>query len=94
MVAKFAFALGIALSLAACKGGIEKEMGEWKDKMCACKDAACIEKTFTDYRAWTKTKRDEAKKMDKSDLEKLESIEDELKACRRKFRDSETAPSN
>lgn len=86
---KLLFALAVTLSASACKGGIEKEMGEWKDKMCACTTADCAEKTFTDYRAWTKSKRDEAKKMDKSDLEKLEKIEDELKGCRRKFRESE-----
>ena len=88
---KTLFAMGFALSLAACKGGLEKEMGEWKDKMCACTNAECAEKTFTDYRAWTKSKRDEAKKLDKSELEKLDKIEDELKACRRKHRDPSEA---
>lgn len=83
-------AFGLAFALGACGGsGIEKEMGEWKDKMCACKDKACTEKTMDDYRAWTKGKRDEAKKMSKDQLDKLEKIEDELKACRRKYRDAD-----
>ena len=87
---KFAIAFGMMFSLGACGGGsgIEKEMTEWKNKVCACKDAECADKTFTDYRAWTKGKRDEAKKMDKSELDKLEKIEDELKDCRRKLRDA------
>jgi len=84
-------ALGLAFALAACGGGsgIEKEMNTWKDKMCACKDKACTEKTMDEYRAWTKGKRDEAKKMSKDQLDKLEKIEDELKACRRKYRDAD-----
>lgn len=92
---RLAIAFGLMFSLGACGGGsgIEKEMSEWKNKVCACKDAECAEKTFTDYRAWTKTKRDEAKKMDKSDLDKLEKIEDELKDCRRKLRDAAAPPA-
>ncbi|HWO26281.1 MAG TPA: hypothetical protein VNO30_46455 [Kofleriaceae bacterium] len=77
------------LGLAACGGasGLEKEMQGWKDKICKCTDKTCAEKTWTEYREWTKTKRDEAKSLAKDKLEKLEAIENEAKACRKKFRD-------
>jgi hypothetical protein len=87
-------AVGMVLAIGGCGGGgLEKEMSSWKDKMCACKDKACTEKTMDDYRAWTKTKRDEAKKMAKADLDKLEAIEDGLKECRNKFRDDAAPPT-
>ena len=63
----------------------------WKSKMCACKDAACAEKTHEDYKKWEdemeKSMKDvDKEKVDKSKLEKFESIEKEMKACRRKLR--------
>ena len=83
-----AVVLGLS-TLGACGGGIEGEMKDWKDKVCACKDAECAEKTFTDYRAWTKSKREEAKKMSDDEKKKLGAIEDELKACRRKHKSAD-----
>jgi hypothetical protein len=76
------------LSLAACgSNAIEGEMKQWQDKMCACADRACTEKTMDEYRAWTKGKREEARKLSKNDMDKLEAIEKEIKACRRKHSD-------
>ena len=79
------------LGLAACGGGggLEKEMKGWKDKVCKCTDKACAEKTWDEYRAWQKTKRDAAKDMPKDQIEKLVAIEDEAKACRKKLRGDE-----
>ena len=66
----------------------------WKSKMCACKDAACAEKTHEEYKKWEdqmeKTMKDVDKdKVDKSKMEKFEKIDDEMKACRRKLREPE-----
>jgi hypothetical protein len=77
------------LGLGACGGGgLEKEMKSWKDKMCACKDATCAEKTMEDYRSWQKGKKDAAKDLSKDEIGKLVAIEGELKACRNKLRDA------
>src|SRR5829696_7755672 len=77
----------LLLGLAACGkgGGLEKEMKGWKDKVCKCTDKACADKTWEEYRAWQKTKRDAAKDMPKDQVEKLVAVEDEAKACRNKF---------
>lgn len=79
------------LGLAACKGGaggIEKDMNGFKDKMCKCADTACADKTLEEYNAWAKGKRDEAKSMPKDQLDKLDAVDKEIKACRRKLRDA------
>lgn len=85
LIASLLFGLG------ACGGGggLEKEMKDWKDKICKCTDKTCVDKTWDDYRAWQKTKRDAAKDMAKGDIEKLVAIEDEAKACRKKLRDAD-----
>jgi hypothetical protein len=78
------------LGLAACKGGaggIEKDMNGFKDKMCKCADKACADKTLEEYNTWAKGKRDEAKSMPKDQLDKLDAVDKEIKACRRKLRD-------
>ena len=68
----------------------------WKSKMCACKDAACAEKVHDDYKKWEdemeKTMKDMDKdKIDKSKMDKLMSIEHDMKDCRRKLREPEGA---
>jgi hypothetical protein len=78
----------LLLGLGACGGGgLEGEMKDWKDKMCACKDKACAEKTMEDYNNWAKGKREAAKDMSDSTKEKVMGFDKELKACRRKLRD-------
>jgi hypothetical protein len=80
--------------LAACKGGgsgIEKDMNGFKEKMCKCADKACADKTLEEYNAWAKGKRDEAKSMPKDQKDKLDAIDKEIKACRRKLRDEASA---
>ncbi len=80
----------LLLGLGACGGGgLEGEMKEWKDKMCKCTDKECADKTMDAYNAWAKSKADAAKDLSESSLEKLMSIEKELKACRRKLRDGD-----
>jgi hypothetical protein len=49
-----ALALALGLGLAACGGGGGAEadaLNKLKDRMCACKDAACIEAVSKDARA-------------------------------------------
>jgi hypothetical protein len=78
------------LGLGACGGGsgLEKEMKDWKEKICKCADKDCADKTWDEYRAWQKTKRDAAKELSKADLEKLGGIENDAKACRNKLREA------
>jgi hypothetical protein len=70
---------------------------DWKNKMCACKDKACVEKTHEDYKKWEDTvlepkmKGMDEKKIDKAKMEKGDKLDDERKECRRKFRDAEPA---
>lgn len=103
---KLSIVAGLVLALAACgkKDKLDQAISDfegWKSKMCACKDAACAEKTFEDYKKWEdKMEKDmgdmDKEKIDKSKLEKLEAIDKEMKGCRRKFKEPEpptgTAP--
>jgi len=82
IIASIVFGMG-------CGGGTEGELTKYKEKMCACDNKECAEKVFEEYNAWAKGARDEAKKMSKDDRKKLEDIDHELKACRRKFRDED-----
>lgn len=80
--------MGLFLASACGGGGIEGEMKGFKDKMCKCTDVECADKTLKEYNDWAKGKREAAKDMSKSELEKLEAIDDEIKGCRRKLRDA------
>lgn len=89
-----ALVMGLGLGLGCGGGGAVGEMEGWRDKMCKCDSEECVEKTFADYRAWTKKMRADMKDMSKEDRKrfkeeegpKLEKIESELKECRRKHR--------
>lgn len=93
----------LVLAMAGCgkKDKLDQALSDfegWKSKMCACKDAACAEKVHEDYKKWEgemeKTMKDVDKdKVDKSKMEKFESIEREMKDCRRKLRDGAAAPT-
>jgi hypothetical protein len=89
-------AILLGLSLAACGGdklddAISKIDG-FKTKMCACTDKKCTEDVFTEYKKFENDvlekqfSKDEIEKLDKSKLEKAESLEKEMKDCRRKYR--------
>lgn len=88
----------LVLALAGCgkKDKLDQALSDfegWKDKVCACKDAACAEKEFEGYKAWEdkmeKELGDVDKEKNKEKLEKFEAVEKEMKACRRKFREAE-----
>jgi Tfp pilus assembly protein PilP len=78
----------LGLGLVACGGGsdLENKMKKSRDDMCACTDKTCVDKVQEDYKAWTKEAR-KGDKPDKGTLEKLEALDQEYKACRRKIRD-------
>jgi hypothetical protein len=89
------FAVGIALAIGCGKkDNVDKVidgLSSWKDKMCACKDKACVDKVHEDYKKWENDtlepmmKGMDEKKIDKSKMEKGDKLDDERKACRRKF---------
>jgi len=93
------FAVGIALAIGCGKKDPVDEvingLSSWKDKMCACKDKACADKVHEDYKKWEndvlepKMKGMDEKKIDKSKMEKGDKLDDERKACRRKFNEPE-----
>jgi hypothetical protein len=83
------FVMGLLLASACGGGGIEGEMKGFKDKMCKCADKECADKTLKEYNDWAKGKREAAKELSKSEREKLDGIDQEIKACRRKLRDGD-----
>jgi hypothetical protein len=96
MKAKLFLALSFVLAVGCKKDPIDEvvsDLGGWKSKMCGCTDKACTEKVQTDFKKYQEGMREKFKgidkdSVDKSKVEKIESLEKEYKACRRKF-DSE-----
>jgi hypothetical protein len=96
----FTLALGIAAS-GGCKNKFDKaisEMGDWRDKMCACTDKACADQVNQAWREWrgaTKRSLKPDKPTQEQDYE-WEQAQSELEKCRAKFRDDKppAAPSN
>ena len=78
----------LLLGLGACGGGseLEKKMKKSRDDMCACQNKECADKVQEEYKAWT-TEARKGEKPDKDTMEKLDKIDSEYKACRRKLRD-------
>ncbi len=65
------------------------QVKEWRDRTCACADAACTERTYDAFRAWRKSLPRASGPGPEDPLEKLgdpwEKAEAELKACRKKY---------
>lgn len=82
----------LGFGLGACGGGseLENKMKKSRDDMCACTDKACADKVQEEYKAWTKEAR-KGEKPDKATMEKLDAMDQEFKACRRKLRDAADA---
>lgn len=72
-------------------GSLEAQVKVWRDKMCACGDKICTERTMVDYAAWKRTQLDAARAMAKSERAPLGVLERELKACRKQVH-SEAGP--
>src|SRR6476659_5379892 len=82
MKTKFAMitvALGM-VGLAACGGGDKGKMKKMKDAMCACKDAACVDKVQKDYADFMKS-MEEKYKGDKKPDEDMMKIGEEMAKC-------------
>src|SRR5256885_362165 len=70
----------------ACKksGGSEAiaKMTELKDRMCACKDKACVDQVSSDMARWSSGHRGgEADKLSDEDQKKLTDLSGELTRC-------------
>jgi hypothetical protein len=85
----------VLVCFGACKDKWDKALSEYeglKDKMCACKDAACAKGVKDEIDQW----RDSMKKnFDKDEKppaklnEQGEKIDKEMRECRRKLRDAD-----
>ena len=66
---------------------LEKELGAVRDKVCACKDAACAEKLEEELKASPRREEleQEIKALSDGDRQKIEVIEDAIKACKSKL---------
>lgn len=101
MVRSLAIVLGMAVMGCGGKGGdrfdeILAELAKFRDEMCACKDAACVDKVSEARLAYKKTMRDKLEKNAKPSAEqdkKGKAIEAELQACRRALRSPEGSGS-
>jgi hypothetical protein len=89
---KLMFACIAALALTACphkssndSGAAIARMGEFKDKMCACKTPACASDVTTEMTKWsqemTKAQGDKPPAMSGEDTKKLTAISEELAKC-------------
>lgn len=66
-------------------------VAEWRDEMCACRDAECTERTHDEFNAWRKSlPRVTTKSGPHDPLERLkqpwEDLEAEMKDCRKKYK--------
>ena len=88
---KLALMFALVVPMAACGGGaageVMKKMKDSKDKVCACKDEACVEAVKKDVEAWVEKNASKLKdfKPSKSQMEALEKIEQEGDKCAEKF---------
>ena len=87
-------AAALTLSFAACgKSKIDKmisQESDWKDKMCACTDKDCTEKTWKDYKTWDDDSKkdfseDDIKNVSGDQIEKAMKIEEDMRTCRHKY---------
>jgi hypothetical protein len=88
---KFAVVLGIVFAT-ACGNKADKALDElegFKNKMCECKDSACVDTVQTDMREWSKKMKDSGvEKSDLSDAQKTrgKEIDEAMSKCRREAR--------
>jgi hypothetical protein len=93
----FAFASALTLmSIAACKkkagdgggaGDATAKMTEYKDKMCACKDADCAKKVSDEMTAWTASfsKSQGDKKLGEADQKRTTELGTQMGECMMKL---------
>ncbi len=73
-------AVGALGFIAACGGGDKGKMKKMKEAMCACKDAACVDKVNKDYADFMKSMEDKYKG-DKKPDEDMMKIGEEMAKC-------------
>lgn len=70
-------------------------LANWKNKMCACTDIVCADKTHEEYKAWESNvlepmfKGKKESDMPKDKMQTAEKLDDERKDCRRNLRDGQ-----
>ncbi len=69
-------------------------MGELRDKACACKDLACVEKVEKELLDWAMKNMEMMKDMKptKEQDERAEKLSDEMRACRQKVEGAGSGP--
>jgi hypothetical protein len=100
MKANLFLALSFVLAVGCKKDPIDQvisDLDSWKSKMCACSDNPCTEKVHTEFKKYQEGMREKFKSLDKDDIdkskvEKIEKMEKEYKACRRKYDAPEPTP--
>ena len=78
-------------------GGADEILGKmkgFKDKVCACKDKACVEGVEKEMMEWAMKNMDKMKNMKptKAQDEAADKIEDEMDKCKEKLSGGEAAP--
>ncbi len=87
---KILFAVASMALVAGCGGGGADEMlGKmrgFKDKVCACKDKACVENVEKEMMEWAMKNMDKMKdiKPTKAQDEQADKIQDEMEKCKEK----------
>lgn len=66
------------LTAAACGGGVADKAEEFADKICACEDAACLEKVMEEYKDLDDVKESD---LGEADRKKLEAAGDRVREC-------------
>jgi hypothetical protein len=77
------------LSLGACKkkgGGMMGQMKEFKDKMCTCKDKACVDKVNEEMTKWSteNASKNKDEKPSEEDMKEGAAIGQEMAKCMQK----------
>jgi len=89
---KIGLALVLSLAASACGGDAFddalKQFEGFKNKMCACKDAACADKVKEDWRTWRLGLKDKLKDKKPSEAQdkKGKALDDAMDACEDKVR--------
>ena len=65
----------------ACGGDPLKKMEEFADRMCECKDQACVKTVNTDMMDWMKANVDKARAPSDSDKQKAQELMERMMKC-------------
>src|SRR6185503_9713786 len=78
-------AVGAAATLGGCKKAgddVSARMAAFKDKMCGCKDKACIDQVTAEMAKWSADHRgDTPDKTSEADQKKIAAISEEITKC-------------